>query len=53
MKAKKAIQQKMCQENSWGDGKQRLEKLFKFSFFDRFVVTGLECKQSRFFLKSV
>ena len=28
MKAKKAIQQKMYHENSWGDGKQRLEELY-------------------------
>ena len=26
MKAKKAIQQKMYRENSWGDGKRRLEE---------------------------
>ena len=33
MKAKKATQQKMHRKNSWGDGKQHLEELFKFTFF--------------------
>lgn len=32
MKAKKAIQQKMHHGNSWGNGKQRLEELFKLTF---------------------
>ena len=40
MKAKKAIQYKMYRENSWGDGKQRLQELFKLTFFDRFVANG-------------
>ena len=31
MKAKKATQQKMYRENSWGEGKQRLEELFIIS----------------------
>ena len=39
MKAKMAIQQKMYRENSWGDGKQRLEELFKLTFFDKFAQT--------------
>ena len=37
MKAKKATQQKMHHGNSWGNGKQRLEELFKPTFFDRFI----------------
>ena len=37
MKAKKAIQQKMHHGNLWGNGKQRLEELFKLTFFDRFI----------------
>ena len=42
MKAKKAIQQKMYRENSWGDRKQRLEEWFIISshFFDSFVGNG-------------
>ena len=32
MEARKAIQQKMYRENSWGDGKQRLEELTTFPF---------------------
>ena len=31
MKAKKATQQKMHHGNSWGNGKQRLEELFKLT----------------------
>ena len=37
MKAKMAIQQKMYRENSWDDGTQRLEELFKLTFFDNFA----------------
>ena len=37
MKAKMAIQQKMYRENSWDDGNQRLEELFKLKFFDNFA----------------
>ena len=43
MKEKKAIQQKMYRENSWDDGKQRLEELrkpFKLTVFDRLVANG-------------
>ena len=32
MEARRAIQQKMYRENSWGDGKQRLEELTTFPF---------------------
>ena len=40
MKAKKAIQQKMYCENSWDDGKQRLEESFKLTVFDKFIANG-------------
>ena len=40
MKAKKAIQQKMYRENSWDDGKQRLEESFKLTVFDKFITNG-------------
>ena len=32
MEARRAIQQNMYRENSWGDGKQRLEELTTFPF---------------------
>ena len=44
MNVKKAIQQKMRRGNSWGDGKQHLEELFKITFFDRFVEKRLGWK---------
>ena len=31
MKAEKAIQQKMHRKNSWGDGRQNFEELFKLT----------------------
>ena len=40
MNAKKAIQQKMYCENSWDDGKQRLEEWFKLTVFDKFIANG-------------
>lgn len=33
MKAEKVTQQKMHRKNSWGDGKQHFEELFKLTFF--------------------
>ena len=42
MKAKKATQQKIYRENSWGEGKQGLRRIIynKLTFFDRLVANG-------------